>query len=410
MQKFFSAAVALALAARPDFAWAQAPLTVQSFTVGPDETLTYPSTLVNLPDEHTTFMPMPCSSLTACGYLVFGSSSIKGGSGGTVVLETSDLKNFNFATDLGYADQVMTPPVAFTTCDPDFDVEFDENYSAPGTVVQDPTRAPGHLIMLYEAENHCPGGVWQQPFYATIGFARSHDGGRTWPAPADSEFGDAARHPVLKLPAPEPPSEPMPAPMGNAIPSAFLHQSELYVVYTAPQGTGAVNDGLLRIARANLAEVLSPLVHFHKWDNGSFSQPGIGGSDTGFLPSRGCPTGFQTMADLSWNEYLNQFLLVYVCASLPQGVGAWYYSTATSLAQQDWTPPVLVTGSQFTLTAPCPGITSGAEFDGWYPSLMSPGASQGHTRRTGKAFFLNGCDTGKPRAFMSRHFTITAGS
>ena len=34
---------------------------------------------------------------------------------------------------------------------------FDENFAAPGSVVQDPTLPPGNLIMVYEAENHCPG-------------------------------------------------------------------------------------------------------------------------------------------------------------------------------------------------------------------------------------------------------------
>ena len=401
------AGLALSGAARAD-----AAATIASLTVGADETVSYPNTiLVNLPDEHTTFMPLPCDEIARCGWLVFGSSSLAGASGGTVVLQTHDLKNFQLASVLGYADHVMTPPVPFTQCNPTFDVEFDENYAAPGSVLPDPTLAPGNLIMLYEAENHCPGGVWQQPFYATIGFARSSDLGRTWPKPVDKEFGGKDRYPVLKLPAPEPPSEPMPAPMGNAIPSGLVdHQSNrVYAVYSAPQGPGAVNDGLLRIARADLAAPgvqAGGRVGFRKWLDGSFSQKGIGGNDSGFLPSRGCSTGFQTMADLSFNDDLKQYLLVYVCASLPNQIGAWYYATATSLDQEDWTAPQLVEGSQFALTVPCPGITTGAEFDGWYPSLVSPGAMQGHTRLTGKVFLLNGCDTGKPRAFVARRFTI----
>ena len=46
--------------------------------------------------------------------------------------------------------------------------EFDENYAAPGAVLQDPTLPGGNLMMLYEVENHCPGGVNQQPYYATV--------------------------------------------------------------------------------------------------------------------------------------------------------------------------------------------------------------------------------------------------
>src|SRR5579864_671613 len=162
---------------------------IASFSVEvPDETLTYPSYLVNLPDEHTTLLPLfdwlrPWQENDHT-YLLFGSSKIsKTGPGGTVVLETTDLVTFTDAGDKGYAEQVMIPPVLFTSCDAAFDTEFDENYSAPGSVVQDPTLPPGNLIMIYEAENHCPGGKNQQPYYATVGFARSADNGKTWPGP-----------------------------------------------------------------------------------------------------------------------------------------------------------------------------------------------------------------------------------
>ena len=53
---------------------------------------------------------------------------------------------------------------------------------------------------------------------------------------------------------------------------------------------------------------------------------------------------------------------------------------------------------------------SGSSFDGFYPSFMSPGAPAGHTRNTGRVYFLNGCDTALPRAFVSRTFTIAGPS
>src|SRR5512140_2052855 len=170
-----------------------------AFSVGPDETLSYPGTLTDLADEHTTIVP-PAPGSSA--YRFFASSGIQGASGGTVVLETTDLTNFTFAS--GYAAQVMKPPIAFTSCKSTYDPEFDLNYAAPGSVVQDPTLPPGNLIMIYEAENHCPGGVWQHDFYATVGFARSSDDGKTWPAPVDSELGGTNRYPVLKNAIPEP--------------------------------------------------------------------------------------------------------------------------------------------------------------------------------------------------------------
>jgi hypothetical protein len=404
--------------------------TITSFSVTKtDDTLNYPSTLVDIPDEHTTFIPLsgPHDFSPAPGsffdtYLVFASSAIKGGTGGTVVLETSDLINFDFASNLGYADQVMAPPVPFTTCDPAYNTEFDENYSAPGTVLQNPAGRPGDFFMFYEAENHCPGGAWQQPYYATIGFAKSSDFGRTWPSPVNSEFGGPDRHPILKGPNPEPASEPTPpgpAPMGDAIPSAFLdrnYRNENYVYVTYNYGVGPGNgksDGLVRFARAKLGDdhwhgdADDGQLTFMKWFNGSFSQPGIGGQDSGPVPTGACP-GRQGMSSISFNDDLGLYMFIFFCDSFAEdGYGAWYYSTATSLDLQDWTPPQIIENSRSKIISPCPKSGSGSQFDGFYPSLMSPGARAGHIRLTGKIFFMNGCDTGLPRAFTSKTFTIT---
>jgi hypothetical protein len=370
-------------------------------SVGPDEALSYPSNLPSLPDEHTTvFAPATGSS----AYRFFASSSLSGGNSGTVVLETTDLQTFTFAS--GYSSQVMSVPVRFTTCNPTYDSEFDENYAGPGSVVQDPTLPAGNLIMIYEAENHCPGGVWQQPFYATVGFARSSDNGQTWPPPANAEFGNADRYPVLKLTAPEPAVEPSPAAMGDAIPSAIVDGSYLYVTYVAPLGPGLTSDGKVRIARALLGG--NGQVVFYKWNDGAFSTPGIGGADTGFLPPGGC-VGSQAMPSIYHFDPLNIFLLTFVCRSVPKAQAAWYFSTATSLDLQDWTDPQLVGNSQFALIDPCPGqMDDGMSFDGWYPSLMSPGAASGHIAQSGYAYFLNGCDTG-PRSFVRRTFSINIG-
>ncbi len=389
----------VALAVRSGWVWGAQPTITMS--VGPDEALSYPSNLPSLPDEHTTIFPPAAGS---AAYLFFASSSLTGGNSGAVVLQTTDLHSFTFAS--GYSSQVMSVPVPFTTCNPAYDSEFDENYAGPGSVVQDPNLPPGNLIIIYEAENHCPGGVWQQPFYATVGFARSADNGKTWPPPANGEFGDSERYPVLKLAAPEPVAEPSPAAMGDAIPSAIVDGNYLYVTYVAPLGPGLTSDGKIRIARAQLGG--GGQVVFSKWNNGAFSTPGIGGADSGFLPAGGC-VGSQAMPSIYYFDPLNIFLLTFVCRSLPQAQAAWYFSTATSLDLQDWTVPQLIGNSQFALIDPCPGQAgNGMSFDGWYPSLMSPGAATGHIAQSGYAFLLNGCDTGK-RTFVARTFAISVG-
>jgi uncharacterized protein (TIGR03437 family) len=389
-------------------AWAQS-VQIKSISAGPDQTLTYPSGpasppyLVDLPDEHTTVIPPATPSSP---YLVFAASKLSGGTGGAVVLQTSDLKNFEFATASGYNRQVFAPPLPIDQCDTTHITEFDGNYAAPGSVVQDPTLPPGNLIIIYEAENHCPGGVYNPEFYATIGFARSTDNGRTWPAPINSPTGGPSRHPVLQNSIPQPTSAH--GPLGDAIPSAFVDKSAsgdyyLYIVYGGHTGSNTPNQ--LSIARAKLG---ADAPTFLKWNNGAFSEAGIGGADIGFLPSDGCQ-GSQVMGEISRNDDLGLYLALFVCVSGPSTarVGAWYYSVATSLDLQDWSTPRLVDNSQFPVTSSCSSDGRGQQFDGWYPSSMSPGAPAGHTKLTGLIFYHNGCDTGK-RVMSSRAFTITA--
>jgi len=92
-----------------------------SMSVGPDESLSYPTNLPSLPDEHTTiFPPAPGSA----AYLFFASSSLTSGNSDAVVLQTSDLRTFTFAT--GYSSQVMSALLRFTTCNPTYNPEFDE--------------------------------------------------------------------------------------------------------------------------------------------------------------------------------------------------------------------------------------------------------------------------------------------
>jgi len=338
---------ALAVAIPVDAALAQAlqngvrhPRSITSFSVGPDQDLVYPGDLPALPDEHTTFLPIRPGSST---YLVFAASMRGAGPAGTIVLQTSDLKTFTYAPN--YKSPVMVPPVKYTTCSPAYDSEFDENYSAPGSVVQDPTRPAGNLIMIYEAENDCPGGVWQSQFYATVGLARSTDFGKTWPAPINGEFGGRDRRPVLKTAAAEPTTrETPPIYMGNAIPSAFVDTNEKgeHYIYVAYIFAGQGADGFQRMARARLEDDdpgsndPSRRLTFAKWYKGTFSEPGIGGLDSGVTPARGCPGG-QQQGQISYNDAIDQYLLTFVCVSLQGPAGnrkpyqaAWYYSTATS--------------------------------------------------------------------------------
>ena len=373
----------------------QAVAPITSFSVSPDITLTYPD-LPILSDEHTTVIPPPPGSDT---YLIFAANMRNpAGLAGPVVLETTDLRTFTFAS--GYASPVMLAPIPFMSCKSAYDPEFDLNYASPGTVAQDPTRPPGNLIMIYEAENHCPGAVWQHDFYASVGFARSSDDGKTWPAPVDAELGGTDRYPILRAPTPEPSTPESPQiPLGNAIPSAFVDGTNIYVSYLL---AGPSSDGLIRVARASLGE--SGELAFTKWYRGSFSQPGIGGLDSAVLPATGC-TGRQGSSQISYNDALGLYLFTFGCTGQTQG--AWYYSTATSLDFQNWTAPRMIENSQGPVSQGCASDGTGSSFDGFYPSFMSPGSPAGHTSTAGTVFFMGGCDR-QGRVFRARTFTIAA--
>ena len=213
-----------------------------------------------------------------------------------------------------------------------------------------------------------------------------------------------SRHPILQSDEPQPTVEH--PNIGDAIPSAFVDKSAdgnnyVYATYEFHSDTGAA-DGLVRVARAQLGQ--NPLT-FLKWYGGSFSQPGIGGLDTGVTPGAGCANGIQDHPQISYNDDLGMYLMLFVCQA--NSTGAWYYSTATSLDLQDWTAPQMIANSQYPIASPCSAAgTGGNQFDGGYPSFMSPGAAAGHTKLTGMVFFQNGCDTGA-RVFASRTFSIT---
>jgi len=374
---------------------------IVSMSVGPDETLTYPSNMPSLPDEHSTIFPPAAGSSV---YHIYAATKLTGGNSGTVALESTDLQTFVPAA--GYPPQVMTSSIQLRTCVGD-NGGFDQNYAAAGSVVQDPTLPPGNLIMIYEAENHCPGGMSQTPYYARVGFMRSSDNGKTWPLPAPGPAGNVNRYPVLQSSDPQP-AAPNATAMGNAIPSAFVDSNYLYVVYIDQPAPPAVWDGKLRIARAQLGG--NGQIAFSKWNNGAFNSPGIGGVDSAILPSGGC-VGTQDQASLHRVDPLDIYLVIFVCRNQGTHQAAWYFSIATSLDLQDWSVPQLVVGSQSTLSAPCPGSaqTNGQEFDGWFPSLVSPGAASGHLVQAGYAFYAKGCDTDN-RTFNRRAFAISVGA
>jgi uncharacterized protein (TIGR03437 family) len=336
-------------------------------------------------------------------YLMFGAGALSTTEfSGASVLQSTDLQNFTFATSLGYPPLVMTPPVQTYHCDPTYDTtSFDENYTGPGFVGQDPTLPPGNLVMLYEAENQCPGGVSQNtvgPALVSVGFARSSDNGKTWPPPPNVVTGGPSRYPALQGSLQVPSA--VPTFTGwDLLPAGFIDKSldgnnYLYAAYSSrDMGPGG---GGQRVARAKLGQ--DP-VSFQKWYNGSFSQPGIGGLDTDPTWNQGsqaCPVE-PVQASIDYVDDIGLYLVIFQCRSSSTAY-PWYYSTATSLDLQDWTPAQPIQNAQFPL--------ANVTVDGFELSFMSPGLAPGHLHLTGNAFYQTTLKNGT-RTLQSRTFTIT---
>jgi hypothetical protein len=399
------------------------------FGIGPTvsagaETAIGPVTGVDiLPDEHSSFLPPATAGAT---YTFFEAARVSGSTGAVVLQASNDLQTWSLAP--GYTSPVLGSPKPFGQCasvsDPAYlNTLFDENYAAPGSVVQDPTLPVGNLMMIYEGENHCrqdAAMVWHnvQPYYATAGFARSSDNGVTWPAPGLTP--GTLRYPIIGGPDPKPAYDAASVTaVGDAIPSAYVKGSCLYVVYAHhPAPDASAHAIAIQIARAQLDGTTNPLT-FQKYlvtnGVGGFTSPGLTGDGANVIPftpigavvATPVCTGTQYQPGLSFNVALQRYLMTMVCeVSSTAGQLGWFFSTATSLDAEDWSAPQMIENTQST-AQPCSGNSNGTDFDGWYPSIYSLTLEPGRTGKNDIAFYLDGCNLDPDRTFKSRTITVT---
>jgi hypothetical protein len=257
------------------------------------------------------------------------------------------------------------------------DQTFDLAYAAAGSVVTDPTAAPGSLLMVYEGVNTCigsTGGAGKTGAYITVGVATSTDSGRTWPSyrststftfvplphanktqGPNAPFGAAGadvcmgidctatplasygRYAVISPPlslaslmaagvAPaDPPNDSEIAAFvddASPGPARFLYEIHVYGPGSDSPAAEQLPDGRtsdLTVARARLVGGATSL-HFRKWDGQGFSEPGIGGHETQILPdgsftSCGALSQHRAQASISYVDDTDQYLLTFVCSS-----------------------------------------------------------------------------------------------
>ena len=343
------------------------------------------------------------------------------------------------------------------------DQTFDMHYASAGSVMIDPTGAPGSLLMIYEGTNACIGATVGSVSstdndYISLAVATSLDYGKNWPTYRGTpSFNFVPLPGVNQTQGPNAPLGAMgkdvcmgndctstpPANYGRyavitpttSLASLMAAALPLTSKYGEQEIAGFVDDvsgvanpyvyatfSQVQVGRAQLDGGSAPL-SFKKWDGHGFNAPGIGGVQQSVIPTgpfQNCEAPAQTQfgASISYVEDTQQYLLIFVCTSGndpvlgPNGPGnhgaAWFWSTSSNLSDPtQWSAPQEIPGSwsEFDLSGGC------QSYNGWYPTFMSLGKKPGHLSTTGYVFYLWGCQgggtPGPGRQFSSRQFTIT---
>jgi hypothetical protein len=377
-----------------------------------------------VPDEHTAVLPLPGQWGT---FLVFTGGHTPTSSG-TIVMTTTDFLHFDDASAYGYVSPIMKPleprdpgVVDQTECTPANDTLFDDNYSAPGSVFPDP-GSHGTWLMLYEAENHCRLDMMVEPFYASVGVARSLDQGQTWPDPAflSPGYDSLMRYQGASSQSAKPTNNF--SYVGDAIPSGLVSDGYVYAYYT-----DFILGGTYQIEVARARDDASDPLTFWKFDAATgWNTPAS--SRDGPVPGEGSslitfPTGFvcgevgvqEVVLDENWVElrpWGRLFVMTMECDNRDNGKtaaagvtpqGAWFYSTTRSLERQEWSAPAIISNTLQYIDC------TTTQFDGYYPSFVSPLLPPAHLGARGHALYLTGSTLGA-HSLAVRDFQITAGT
>ncbi len=259
--------------------------------------------------------------------------------------------------------------------------DFDADYAGADFVY--PASDGKDLLMVYHGENHRFGGVhsdWGEGihFYATVGLARSKDGGASW-----SRSGA-----IISSNDSKPQTAPVAA--GASLPGGIVSGDYVYVFYTYLPSPYSPEDAI-QVARSPLASDGAPGT-WEKYYNGSFSQPGLGGPGSSLIPAGTCTHVGQPWP--AYSDYLKKYVLVFLCNQ-----DSWAISTSTDLV--NWTQPYVF------YEAPAQFYTKGHETDE-YVTLVTPGKPGGVIGQSGYALYANTSDSDTvPTELFMRPFNFT---
>lgn len=240
------------------------------------------------------------------GYIFFGSD------GGCHVNCTGKLQRWGSVTR---SEGTLDHPLGEPQGDPDlpvYEVTFPNtkdipagiDYAGGGPVYRVPEGEPGagNLLLVYHTEQPA------NPFYSRTGIASSTDDGFTW-----QDLGT-----ILTVPHPVDPTGATDVGENPLIPYTDPSTYEKYFYIFFPQhcwtATAQCSDfTFISVARASYEELLATAAMggsvsklFHKYYNGKWNQPGLGGLATETFPG---VTG-QTDGDFQivWSEYRHRFI------------------------------------------------------------------------------------------------------
>ncbi|MDX1906590.1 MAG: hypothetical protein SF053_06100 [Bacteroidia bacterium] len=254
-----------------------------------------------------------------------------------------------------------------------FALYHNENY--PMTLPYDSTTGEGYINHLW------PRGLTGPESPAAvcrIGIMKSTDGGRSW----DNKgiiLEDLQPRMILK---PHNTSNTFAGGVGD--PSAVASGDHLYIFYGEYGYPGVYDEAAydptrewsgqcISIARIALSDLENPVGKAYRWDGKAFQAAynGIGAPvaslqiprDSGGGPASSPTGGFHWGPSVSWNTYLNCWVMLMGKVVGPSWLGSSLYISFNPHADlgvgthaQDWTPPVLLVDK--------PGHTM------WYPSLQ----------------------------------------
>jgi hypothetical protein len=341
-----------------------------SIILGPPVQLLNPGDLGldSVPDVQLSEIRQPDGSFA---FWIGGSVDKMAGS--VAMLSTSDFATF--APVVG-EDGAATPVFTASAPKPCGDGSpgsnaFDAQYAASGTVL---TAADGHdLLMIYHAENHTFGNDCYAvvPFYATLGLARSTDGGRSW----------TRQGAIITGRDPQPTTTPTSAGMGAAVPSAISAGGYTYVFYSdyPVPGSGHSGSNSIMVARAPAAADGAP-GSWSKWNAGAFGSSGMGGDSAPILPITDSACVFPRQPGITFNTYLNTYVLTMICGS------GWFFSTSSDLSTEVWSTPTQFFSAPFDNQT----LEAGNEYD-WHLALVSTDQPSGQTTsKTGYVLWARG--------------------